>query len=144
MTADDLFNQIISENAIKSRAVAALNLFAAQANKALYKDKLAEEFNGLTRENAREILRETAKKLENEEPLFITLAVELPEEKLLDLGTRIRKLFGKKILFEPAVDSSLLAGARLVWKGRMLDLSLKTRLETSRPLILEICQKYLS
>jgi F0F1-type ATP synthase delta subunit len=144
MIADDLLNRIISENIIKSKARVALDFFATETNKALYKDKTTGEFNGLTRENAREVLAETAKKLENQEPLFITLAVELPEEKLLDLGARIRKLFGKKMLFEPAVDTSLLAGARLVWKGRMLDLSLKTKLETSRPLILEICKKYLT
>lgn len=144
MTSDDLLTKILASNFTKSQAVAALSSFSAAANKALFKGKNTEEYEGLKRDEAEKILEETAKKLANMEPLFITLAVQLPEEKLANLGAKIRQVYGRDFLFETAVNPTLLGGAQLVWKGRMLDLSLKNKLETSRPQILEICQKYLA
>lgn len=144
MTATDLLNKILATCFTKAAATKALEDYTAQVNKALFKNKDAAAFDGLTRDNAREILEEAREKLEKTEPLIITLAIALPEEKIADLGGKIRKLFGENCLFDLNVNSSLICGAQYVYKGRMLDLSYKQKLLSSRPLLVGICSKYLN
>ena len=144
MTADGLFSKILENNYTKSSALAALANYANDVNKALFKSKDAQEFEGLKREDAKKIIDETKVKIEKSEPLFITLATQLPDDKIADLGAKIRKMYGREFLFELSVNTALLSGAQLVYKGRMLDFSLKNKIDASCPQILEICKKYLS
>ncbi len=144
MSSDQLLKKIIVDNYTKSAALAALGNYTNQVNQALFKDKDAAEFEGLNRDNAKEILDKVKKDIENREPLFITLGAQLPDDKLADLGSKIRQMFGKEFLVEFTVNTALLAGIQLVYKGRMLDLSMKNKIDNARLEILEICKKYLS
>ena len=138
----NLFPEILQNNYTKSGTLLAVSNLRREVTKGLYGSKPAESIKGLKRDNATEVLTKIKKQIEAIEPLFITIAVQLPEEKLAEIAGRLRKTYGSKFLFEFKIDPLLLAGCQLVWKGKLVDYSFKSKLAASHSIILETMNKY--
>jgi F-type H+-transporting ATPase subunit delta len=68
----------------------------------------------------------------------VTTAVELSEEELDRLRERLGKLLeGREVILHPSVDPNILGGAVFRFGGRMVDSSVRGRLESLREEMLE-------
>ncbi|MDO8515562.1 MAG: F0F1 ATP synthase subunit delta [bacterium] len=138
----NLFPEILQNNYTKSSALLAVSNLREEVTKGLYGPKPSASIKGLKRDNATEVLTKIKKQIEAIEPLFITLALQLPEEKLAEIAQKLRKIYGAEMLFEFKVDPLLLAGCQLVYKGKLVDYSFKSKLASSHSIILETMNKY--
>ncbi|MBR4223612.1 MAG: F0F1 ATP synthase subunit delta, partial [Oscillospiraceae bacterium] len=65
----------------------------------------------------------------------VTTAVPLKADAAEKLRIKLEKLYGKKIVINEHTDPQVLGGVRVVCEGKMLDGTLKTRLEGLRETI---------
>ena len=73
--------------------------------------------------------RELARERRGESTARVTSAVALTEDEAERLRAKLEERFGKKMILERAVDPALLGGIRVETEGRVLDGSLRTRLQ---------------
>ncbi len=73
--------------------------------------------------------RELARERRGESTARVTSAVALTEDEAERLRAKLEERFGRRMILECAVDPALLGGIRVETEGRVLDGSLRTRLQ---------------
>jgi F-type H+-transporting ATPase subunit delta len=73
--------------------------------------------------------RDLQREQRGESEALVTSAVPLTEAEQEALRTKLEKRFGRKMLLKCEVDPSLLGGIRVETEGRVLDGSLRARLQ---------------
>lgn len=97
---------------------------------------LPEEFlSSFTKENMYDRLKEIEDLGQSLPRLFLTVALELPEEKVAELGRWARENIAKNLLLDLKQDHSLLAGCVFTWQDREHNYSLRQALTNSQDLI---------
>jgi F-type H+-transporting ATPase subunit delta len=66
------------------------------------------------------------------ERVRVTTAVPLPEDLAGELRTRLERITGRRVRLEPRVDPAILGGAVVTFAGRIIDGSLRHRLDEMR------------
>ena len=101
-----------------------------------------ELLEGVSRDNIEEVFQEANRELEKIDTLVLSIALELPEEVVSQIGRKARSLFGEDLLLEFKVNPDLIGGTALVWQGKYKDYSLKSKFEQKKQEIKEIYQKF--
>lgn len=86
---------------------------------------------------------EVEKEIKKVRELVIFSAIELPDDIIDNLGRKARALFGKDLFIEVKVDTGLIGGAALVWKGRYRDYSLKAKFEEKKDILEGIYDQFI-
>lgn len=86
--------------------------------------------------NFDEILEDISQQAKNLTVLVIYFAIDLPVEKIDEIGALIRQDFNKNIIIDVKIDPTLLAGCALVYKGVYKDYSVRQQIEQNRANIL--------
>lgn len=74
----------------------------------------------------------TESEIKKMEPLIIFTAIPLPKEQIPILGNFVRKTFPKIFFIDLKVDSTLIGGASLGWKGELKDYSLGNKIRSTK------------
>lgn len=106
-----------------SRKFASFLSVLAQKNRIKLLSRVFEEFSLLARERLGEVT------------VLVETPFELTEEDKNDLGSILKRKIGKKIILEIRINKNLIAGARVKIGDRVVDGSLKMRLEKLKEVI---------
>lgn len=135
-----LASQIIEENYTRAQALSRLGkekaakeaeVFSGQADKPRDVD-FGKEFD------------QAQKEITEVDELVIFSAGPLSDDMISNLGRKVRNLFGKEIFIDLKVDSNLIGGAALVWKGQYRDYSLRARLEEKKTDLKNIYDQFIN
>ena len=97
----------------------------------------------VTKENIYQIFAQLEADVKNTSHLVIMLPFLLPPAQTSALGKWLREQFNASIFFEPKLDSNLIAGCALIWKGVYKDFSLRQKVEDQRQTIFADFGQYL-
>lgn len=95
-----------------------------------------------TKDNVYKLFDEIKGEIKKIEPLVVRLPFEIPEAELADLGSRLRKSYGKNFLVEIKYDPSLIAGAHFSFKGVYKDYSIRQEIADNRQAIIGMLKNY--
>jgi F0F1-type ATP synthase delta subunit len=73
--------------------------------------------------------QKTKKEIEGIEPLHLELAIELDEKQLKQLVTKLRGDYAPNFLVETTVNPDLIGGARISYKGKLEDYSVRKNIK---------------
>lgn len=76
-------------------------------------------------------------------PLTIYLTFDPDDQTLAQMGTYARNFFGENTVLDTKIDSTLIAGCSLSFKGIQKDYSLRGKIEERKQEILDSFKKYL-
>ncbi len=100
-------------------------------------------FNAFNKKTISKELRELGEDLQKVPVLTILVPVELPEDKLSELGAWVRDQFKKQLILEVKINPGLIGGCALIWKGVYKDYSVKASIQVQQKEILGNFKRYL-
>lgn len=103
-------------------------------------DSFYQQFN---KDNIYQIFKDMEESVSRITPLTIYLTFEPDSETLTQIGTYARNFFGEYFLLDTKIDTTLIAGCALSFKGVQKDYSLRSKIEEKKAEILEGFKKYL-
>lgn len=137
-TPHDLSHKVgVLKNYLISKLFSRENQITLSASDIKYINSLGKEFlNQFNKDNIYPIFDQIEAEVKKLSSLVIYLPLEIPDQEIINLGTKLRSDFGEKFIFEIRLDPTLIAGCALVWKGMYKDYSLKAKIAENRAQIL--------
>lgn len=100
-------------------------------------------YQNFNKDNVYQIFSNMDQEIAKLPTLTILLTFEPDDATLSNLGTFARKLFGPYLMLDIRLDSRLIAGTALIWKGVYRDYSLRAKIEERKVEILQGFKKFL-
>jgi|SRR3990167_5861047 len=99
-----------------------------------------ESFN---KDNLSQNLSSLNSKINSTPILTVYLPIDVSDEALDQIGSKVRNLFGENFLLDVKYNPNLIAGCALTWKGIYKDYSLHSRIGERKLAILQSFKKFL-
>lgn len=96
-----------------------------------------------SKDNLSQNLGSLTKKISSMQILTVYLPIDVTDEALDQIGSKVRNLFGEKFLLDIKYNPNLIAGCALSWKGIYKDYSLHSKISERRLAILQSFKKFL-